>query len=445
MDDGSLTGQARLLQLGLETPLTLVESALDRASASRGVFIHLMEAAARTDAALSSKRWSAGRPLSPFDGIPFAVKDLFDVAGTVTTAGSRLRSASPAVPHDCAIVQNLRRCGMIPIGKTNLSEFAFSGLGLNPHFGTPSPAGHEDRVPGGSSSGSAIALQRGIVTVALGTDTAGSMRLPAAFNGLVGFRPSTGRYDMHGVYPLATSFDVAGPMANNANDCAVMDALMRGVEPAGVAAPFPPDFIVDSSFLDDPKLQPAVRKNLLAFVARMESLGARIETRPVGTIACARAAIRTLGWLGGVEAAMFHRERLASTERTMMDPRIVTRLESAAAMPADCVATLRKLRIDLMQRLPQDLNNAVLILPTVPHVAPSLAPLALDDALFASINLATLSTTMIGSFLDMPGLAVPSGVDSDGLPTSVLLTAAFGCDDAVIAAGLWASPSASRD
>ncbi|MER9292212.1 amidase family protein [Mesorhizobium sp. M0518] len=231
-----MAGQARLLIEHIETADRLVGAALDKARASTGVFISLMEEAALAEAAVATRRRSAGAALSDFDGIPFAVKDLFDVVGSVTSAGSRSRLAVPAAPRDSAIVANLRKFGMIPIGKSNLSEFAFSGLGLNPHFGTPTASGREDRVPGGSSSGSAIAVQRGIVPVALGTDTAGSVWVPAAFYGIAGFQPSRGRYDMRGVYPLAASFDTAGPLARNAEDCLVMDALMRGVAPANTAA-----------------------------------------------------------------------------------------------------------------------------------------------------------------------------------------------------------------
>ncbi|QND66696.1 glutamyl-tRNA amidotransferase [Mesorhizobium loti] len=433
MDTGTLAGQARLLIEHIETPDRLVGAALDKAKASTGVFISLMEEAALAEAAAATRRRSAGVALSDFDGIPFAVKDLFDVAGSVTSAGSRTRLAVPTAPRDSAIVANLRKLGMIPIGKTNLSEFAFSGLGLNPHFGTPTASGREDRVPGGSSSGSAIAVQRGIVPVALGTDTAGSVRVPAAFNGIAGFRPSRGRYDMRGVYPLAASFDTAGLLAKNAEDCVVMDALMRGVAPANTAAPR--RFIIERSMLDDPELEPAVGQNLLAFAGLLRSGGGLVEPRVMPSIGRARAAIGKFGWPGGVEAATLHRGLLASNERALIDPRVVARLDIAAATPVENMIALRRIRTGLIRALRHELDGAILILPTVPHVAPLLAPLASNDELFARLNLRTLSMTMIGSFLDMPGLAVASGTDPQGLPTSVLLTGATGFDDAVLAAG----------
>lgn len=433
MNDASLAAQARLLTENIETPDTLVRRALERAKTTTGVFISLMEEAASEEALAATRRRRGHTPLSPFDGIPFAVKDLFDVKGSVTAAGSRTRLAVAAAQRDSAIVANLRRLGMIPIGKANLSEFAFSGLGLNPHFGTPAASGQEDRVPGGSSSGSAIAVQRGIVAVALGTDTAGSVRVPAAFNGIAGFRPSRGRYDMRGVYPLAASFDTAGPLAKNAEDCFLMDALMRGAAPTNT--PAPRHFIVEHSLLDDPDLEPAVGQNLLAFGDLLRSRGMLVERRVIPSIGRARAAIAEFGWPGGFEAAAFHRDILASQDRALLDPRVAARLDIAAATPPENMIALRRIRTELIGALRSELDGAILIQPTVPHVAPLLAPLASDDERFARLNLRTLSMTMIGSFLDMPGLAVASGTDWQGLPTSVLLTGASGSDDAVLAAG----------
>ncbi|MER9292211.1 hypothetical protein NKI66_15605 [Mesorhizobium sp. M0518] len=154
----------------------------------------------------------------------------------------------------------------------------------------------------------------------------------------------------------------------------------------------------------------------------------------IPSIGRARAAIGEFGWPGGAEAAAFHRDLLASKERELVDPRVVARLEIAAATPPENIA-LRRIRTGLIRALRHELDGAILILPTVPHVAPLLAPLAGNDEFLASLNPRTLSMTMIGSFLDMPGLAVASGTDPQGLPTSVLLTGASGFDDAVLAAG----------
>jgi aspartyl-tRNA(Asn)/glutamyl-tRNA(Gln) amidotransferase subunit A len=225
----TMAGTALKLHDGSIEAVELVSTAIRKSRAARGVFISFVEWA--HDAAVkSAQRRRSGAPLSRLDGIPFAVKDMIDVAGSRTTAGSITRIDSPPASRNAAVITAMRAMGMIPVGKTNLSEFAFSGLGLNPHFGTPTADFHAaaPRAPGGSSSGSAIAVQRGLVTAAIGTDTAGSIRVPAAFNGLVGFRASTGRYDMDGVHPLAVTLDSLGPIARTVEDCVLVDGAMRG-------------------------------------------------------------------------------------------------------------------------------------------------------------------------------------------------------------------------
>ncbi|EPN41343.1 amidase family protein, partial [Pseudomonas syringae] len=187
---------------GLSDPLQVLEDALQQATQVDHVFISMSVERARREAEASAARWKHGQPLSPFDGVPVAWKDLFDVAGCVTTAGATVRNnLSPAL-LDAPSVGLLARAGMVSLGKTNLSEFAYSGLGLNPHFGTPinPKSDSSPRIPGGSSSGSAVAVAAGIVPIAMGTDTAGSIRIPAAFNGLVGFRSTSRRYSRDGVF-----------------------------------------------------------------------------------------------------------------------------------------------------------------------------------------------------------------------------------------------------
>ncbi|XVN15815.1 amidase family protein [Pseudomonas corrugata] len=222
---------AERLRQGLTTPDELVACALATAKEAQPVFISLLDQRALDAARASTRRWQQGTPLSAFDGIPYAVKDLLDVAGSRTTAGSITRVDAEIAVEDAAVIAALTAQGMIPLGKTNLVEFAYSGLGLNPHFGTPASAVvvDETRVPGGSSSGSAIAVQRGIVTSAIGTDTAGSIRVPAAFNGVVGYKASTGRYSQQGVHPLAVTLDSLGAFAHSVADCAALDRAMRGI------------------------------------------------------------------------------------------------------------------------------------------------------------------------------------------------------------------------
>ncbi|WGD31008.1 amidase family protein [Ancylobacter sp. WKF20] len=432
----SLDDLAADLATGRTDSVQLVESALERARASDAVFITLMAETALADAHAARQRWTQGRPLSRHDGIPIAWKDLFDIAGTRTSAGSRTRDEVPPATVDAPVVAATRRLGFIPIGKTNLSEFAFSGLGANPHFGTPTAdLPGSARMPGGSSSGSAVAVQRAIVSAAVGTDTAGSVRVPAAFTGCVGYKASQARYDMAGVFPLAGSLDSLGPLASCVADCVTMDAAMRGVAPRLLPLT-PPQFVVDDSILDDPAVTAPVRAHVEDVLARVSSY-APIRRQRVEAWHRAREAITTLGWLGAYEARQLHIDTLTGPKRALVDARVLSRLDGAAHISAEAAAELVAIRAREMQRLRAELAGSMLILPTVKHTAPLLAPLEADAARFAEVNVATLALTMIASFLDMPGVALPTGFTADGLPLSTHLCALSGQDDHVLAHAKW--------
>jgi aspartyl-tRNA(Asn)/glutamyl-tRNA(Gln) amidotransferase subunit A len=412
-------------------PIALCETALRQSLSVPSVFISLTERVSEY-AAQAADRWRRGAPLSRFDGIPFAVKDMIDVAGSRTTCGSSTRRDVPAASRDAAVIASLRAAGMVPIGKTNLSEFAFSGLGLNPHFGTPTAhiGGAERRAPGGSSSGSAIAVQRGLVSVAIGTDTAGSVRVPAAFNGLIGFRASRCRYDLSGVHPLAVTLDTLGPIARTVLDCVLLDGAMRGC-PDDDAAETPLEqarFIVDASLLSEPALESDVRANWLSVANRLREHGMRVEARPIDALLRARRLIATQGWLGAIEARRLYRREIEGARAGLIDPRVRHRLLAASDLDSNAERCIRVRRAELMSAIARELDDAILITPTVKHVAPPLAALEADEDLFARFNLETLSLTMPGSLLDMPGVAMPSGVDRQGLPTSVLFSAPQGHD-----------------
>jgi aspartyl-tRNA(Asn)/glutamyl-tRNA(Gln) amidotransferase subunit A len=431
---------AERLKQGHTTPDELIESALAAARDSEHVFICVLEERAINAAKASTERWRQGTQLSPFDGIPYAVKDLLDVAGSRTTAGSITRIDSAIALQDAPVIGALAALGMIPMGKTNLTEFAYSGLGLNPHFGTPTSDIKvcEARVPGGSSSGSAIAVQRGIVTSAIGTDTAGSIRIPAAFNGLVGYKASTGRYSMEGVHPLAITLDSLGPFAHTVADCVALDAAMRGLKGAAIQSANLSGLrlVVDEGVMSDPKLQPAVRQNLLSMMDLLGAAGARVECRPVVAASRTRDLIARLGWLGAIEAWRLLGGVVEGPDGPRMDRRVRARLRSAKGIDPAAEARIRHLRLELMSAIERELDGAILVMPTVKHVAPPMEPLENDDELFAAVNLETLSLTMVGSLLDMPGVAMPSGTDSVGLATSILFSTTQGRDDRLLSACL---------
>ncbi|APC20498.1 amidase, partial [Pseudomonas protegens] len=321
------------------------------------------------------------------------------------------------------------------------SEFAYSGLGLNPHFGTPINP-HSDaqpRIPGGSSAGSAVAVAAGIVPIAMGTDTAGSIRIPAAFNGLVGYRATSLRYDREGVFPLAESLDSLGPLTRSVRDAWLIDELLRGGDPRQLPPPRSlagQRFWVDSQVLDDSRTQAAVRANLLVVIESLQQAGALVEQRPLHSLQATLQLIQEQGWLGAAEAFALHQPLLDSEYAEQLDPRVRRRLESARQMPASQLLRLYQARRQLQQQVQDELDGAVLITPTVAHVAPPLAPLEQDEELFARTNLATLRLTMPGSFLDMPGVALPSGRDAQGLPTGLLLSLPQGHDRQLLDAAL---------
>ncbi|MFZ1874569.1 MAG: amidase [Chania sp.] len=424
---------------GTLTPSELTEQALTLAESMPEVFISLTPERARREAAEATRRWQCGAPLSPLDGIPIAWKDLFDLAGSLTTAGSATRLNAPLATLDAALVARLQSAGMVSLGKTNLSEFAYSGLGLNPHFGTPAIYDRQGvaHAPGGSSSGSACAVAHGVVPIALGTDTAGSIRIPAAFNGLVGYRSSSPRYSRHGVFPLAQSLDTLGPICRSVRDAVTLDQLLTGASSTPTAVALRGLVLrVDEEILNDDRVEPSVRQNLLNMLSQLTAAGVLIDRRPVAALHHSLQWIAQQGWPGAVEALTLHRTLLESPQAAQMDARVRTRLMAAKALPADLLPRFLQQRAGWQQQMRTELNGAVLVTPTVAHVAPALAPLENDAELFAQTNLATLRLTMPGSLLDMPGITLPTGQDANGLATSLLLSLPNGDDQRLLSLAL---------
>ncbi|QOQ73457.1 amidase [Pseudomonas poae] len=423
------TSMAEAFARGRSDPVQVLEQALLHASMAPSVFISLTAERARREAEASAARWRAGQPLSVFDGVPLAWKDLFDLAGSITTAGAAYRREAPAALLDAPSVGLLCRAGMVSVGKTNLSELAYSGLGLNPHFGTPQNPGSGDqpRIPGGSSSGSGVAVAAGIVPIAMGTDTAGSIRIPAALNGVVGYRSSCRRYSRDGVFPLAHTLDSLGPLTRSVRDALAIDDLLNGRSQTHSPRSLKGQrFVLEQGALED--IEPGVRNNLLRAVDQLKAAGALIEVRPSATFQATLNLIKQDGWLGSFEAFALHEALLDSPEAEQLDPRVRRRLEAARSLPASQLLHLIDARRRLQLQLVDELEGAVLITPTVAHVAPLLAPLEADDDLFVKTNLATLRLTMPGSLLDMPGVSLPSGRDAQGLPTGLLLSVPTGED-----------------
>lgn len=361
-----------------------------------------------------------------------AWKDLFDVVGTRSTNGSNTRrDVRPAVA-DAPVVRNLTAAGAVCVGKTNQSEFAFSGLGLNPHFGNPVNPLAPDRVPGGSSSGSAVAVADGIVEVAVGTDTSGSVRVPAAFCGLVGYKASIDRYDLTGMLPLAPSLDTVGVFARDLAGAVWADFGLRGVPPV-VREPVPFRLVVPAGDVVD-DCHPAVRAAFGGALSTLEQAGITVEWRELPALAAAQDLLDRHGTFAVAEAFRQHGHLLRAPGD--VDPLVLRRLGQfdAAGEPVVRAACGR-----LREQLVSELDGAVLVCPPVREPAPPVAPLLADLDVMESVNARVLRTTMLLSYFGLPGVALPHGSVGDGLRGSVLLSTPSGDDDRLlaVAAEVW--------
>ena len=419
-------------------PVALCETLLERIDAQTSpVFLRVTRDRALEEARAAAGRYRRGAPLSPLDGVPIGWKDLIDMAGEVTTAGSDLyRDAAPAT-GDAPIVRHAASAGMVSLGKLNLTEFAYSGLGLNPHRGTPANPHDGARAPGGSSSGSAVAIASGLCPCAIGTDTGGSVRIPAAFNGLVGYKSSEGRIDKAGVFALSSTHDTVGPLARSVADCIALDRVLRArrvdlpeATPLATLTVHVPDGIVMEG------LEDGVARSFERSLALLEGAGARIVRAPLPPLDATARLVGELGSITAAEAYGQHRALMESAERERVDRRVVDRILIGKAISAANLETLFAERRRLIAEVAATLDGALLLMPTAAHVAPPVAPLEADDDLFHAVNLKTLRNTAIGNFLDLPGLALPNGTDGGGMPTSLLVSTVGGDDDRLLAAGL---------
>jgi aspartyl-tRNA(Asn)/glutamyl-tRNA(Gln) amidotransferase subunit A len=404
------------------------------------VFTVLTPERAAQEARASATRFREGRARGPLDGVPVAWKDLFDIAGMPTTAGSRVLSNATPARSDAPVVARLRDAGMVCIGRVNMTEFAYSGIGLNPHFGTPRNAHGADapRVPGGSSSGSAVAVAKGLVPVSIGSDTGGSVRIPAAFNGIIGYKSSGGRYPTDGAFPLSRTLDTVGVLARSVADATLVDAGLRGeivtaATPrslAGLRVIVPTNIVFGD-------IQPAVAGNFEAAIGRLAAAGAIVQHTHLPVFDSVMALITRHGAIAAAEAYVLHKARIEGPEAAALDRRVLARLRLGAGVTMPDYVTLMQERQRLIREATALFTDgAVVAFPTIVHTAPRIADLEADDELFGRINSRTLRNTMLGNFLDWCGISFPNGTDEDGLPTALQLSGAPGADDALLSLGL---------
>lgn len=421
----TLASLSAALATGKTTSRQLVEDCLARIEDPAGegprAFIKVHAAGARASADAIDLLRKAGRPPGPLAGIPFGVKDLADIAGEPTPAGSTVLADARPAATNAPVIQRAIDAGLVIMGRTNMTEFAFSGLGINPHYGTPkSPWDRATgRIPGGSSSGTGVAVADGMVFAGLGTDTGGSCRIPAAMNGVVGYKPTARRVPITGILPLSTSLDSVGPLANSVACCATVDAVFAGIaapDPrampiAGLRLAVPTNFMFDN--VDD-----IVAATFERSLAALSAAGAIIVRRAFPTfddIPRANAG----GGLAAPEAWAWHRALIAE-KAAGYDPRVLVRIRGGERMSAadyiDCLAA----RTDIVARMnAATADYDALMMPTCPLVPPAIAALD-DEGEYARVNMLQLRNNAVGNFLDRCAISLPCHRPGDA-PVGLML------------------------
>lgn len=428
----TLESLRQALAQGATSSRALVQASLERIADPAGegakTFLYVDAQAALETADEIDRARVAGRCTSPYAGIPVSIKDLFDVSGQVTRAGSRVLADQPPAVQDAEAVARLRAAGFVIVGRSNMTEFAYSGVGLNPHYGTPlNPYDRATgRIPGGSSSGAAISVSDGMAAVALGTDTGGSCRIPAALTGLTGYKPTASRVPLSGAYPLSCALDSVGPIGVSVDCCAIVDAILAGKtspqmqhqDLQGLRIGIPQTCVLDD-------LDAGVARAFTAALQGLSRAGAHLVDMPL-TEFSELAGINVKGGYTAAEAYLAHGERMLE-KGDQYDPRVKVRIERGAQQTADDLVELDRLRADWINRVTRHVEQVdVIVCPTVPMVAPALSTVD-DEAFYGPINLAMLRNPTFINFLDGCSISLPCHETGDA-PVGLMLSCTNGQD-----------------
>ena len=445
MPNPTLTALADDLEGGRTTARKLVEDCLERIADPAGegqrTFTHVDKDQALAAADAMDRLRHAKAAPSRFAGIPISIKDLFDIKGQVTRAGSRALEDSAPAEQDAPAVARLRRAGFVVIGRTNMTEFAFSGIGINPHYGTPKGAwqrgaGH---IPGGSSSGAAVSIVDRMAYGALGTDTGGSCRIPAAYNGIVGYKPTQRRVPLDGGVPLSFTLDSFGPLANTVQCCATLDAVLAD-EPMPVLRQRPirgMHFAVPTTVaLDD--LDAAVAKTFERALETLSRAGAQIERIEMPEFLDV-GVMNTKGGFAAAESYAWHRYLLTS-KGDVYDPRVSARILRGESISAADYVDLVTARRSLIARAATRLAAYdALVMPTTANAPPRIADLAEDKA-FTVANLRSLRNCSLINMIDGCAISLPAHREGE-VPVGLMLASSGGADRRIfeLAAGMEAA------
>ncbi len=402
----------RDLALGRVTSRALVDQALARIAEPNGegarTFIRVFADEARAAADQADVRSKRAEPRRPLEGLPISVKDLCDIAGVVTLAGSKVRESEPPALKDAVVVERLRTAGAVIVGTTNMNEFAMGTTGTNPRYGTPRNPWDRatGRVPGGSSSGAAVSVTDGMCAAALGTDTAGSIRVPSALCGLVGFKPTARRIPLLGVFPLSPSLDSVGPIARSVQCCATFDAVLAGEE-AGQVMEQPLSAMrlgaLTTLVLDN--LEPIVAAAYQRALDALRAAGATVVDFPLPLVADI-PALFTNGGITIAEAFRFHRPMLDRAQ-SEYDPMVARRLRAGSMITVAEYQELMRMRASMIEESAKATRQFnALLMPTCPIVAPSIASVQDVDA-WQAVHRQLLYPNAIANVLDRCALTLP--------------------------------------
>ncbi len=431
-DQPTLASLAADLAAGRVTARSLVSDCLakiaDRAGEGARVFIQVDADGALAAAEAMDRLREVNAAPSPYAGIPVSIKDLFDVRGQVSRAGSLALKDAPPAAKDAPVVARLRRAGFVVIGRTNMTEFAYSGLGINPHYGTPKNPWRRDvgHVPGGSSSGAAVSITDGMAHGALGTDTGGSCRIPAAYCGIVGYKPTARRIPLDGGVPLSATLDSYGPIARSVGCCAVLDAVLAD-QPAAPVAPRQVRglrFAVPTTVVLD-NLDLAVAsafERALGLLADAGALIGRIAVPEFGEV----AALNIGGGFAAAESWAWHRALIAERAE-LYDPRVLSRIrrgESISAADYVDLLSIRRAIIGSFERRVAPYDG--LLSPTVATTPPLIADLA-DDAAYVKANMLSLRNCSLINILDGCAISLPCHHEGEP-PVGLMLAGTGGAD-----------------
>ena len=407
--------------------------------AALNAFISTSFESAQAVAASIDTTSAAGAPVPPLAGLAVSIKDLFDVAGQVSAAGSRVLARAPAAATDAPAVARLRRAGAAFIARTNMSEFAFSGVGINPHHGTPANAATKardtsPRIPGGSTSGGAVSVACGAAWAALGSDTGGSIRIPAALQGLVGFKNTARLTPTAGAIPLSTSLDTVSAITLSVRDAVLLHEILADRKVVLNGTPLrllrlavPRGFLLDAL---DTTVAAAFERSL----SSLRQAGARVDEIDLAALGEV-SALMAGGGFAPVESWAWHR-KLISRDEARYDPRVAMRIRRGERMGAAEYIELQQARARWIEGMRAAMRHYdAMLSPTVPIVAPAIAPLLDDDDAFFATNSLLLRNPSTVNLLDGCAISLPCQ-RSDEFPVGLMVWSTALQDDTVLNAAL---------